>query len=941
MRYFFGECELDTATRELRLAGERRHVEPQVFDVLVHLIDNRDRAVSKGELLDRVWGDRFVSEAALTSRIKSARQAVGDDGTQQSVIQTVRGHGYRFVGELRIATTTTAAAEGVTLPGTQVGRTLLGRDDELATLRAELRSVLGGGRGVVFVTGEPGMGKTALVQTFLGFCAAVPGLVVGQGACVDQHGSSEPYLPALQALTEICGGENGPGVADLLDTHAPTWLINLPGVLSGRDVGALQIRTLGSTRDRMFRELGDALTAIAQRHPVVLVLEDLQWSDHATASLLGWLGSRPHGPRVLVVGTYRRAELESRRHPLAATVAELRAHGRCRELRVPPLDTAAVARFAHDDLGATLDTAVVDVLHRRTDGNPLFVANVLRSWADNGLLRSDGGAAKPAVSLDDLAADVPEDLRELIVQRWRLLDDGQRAVLEAGSVAGRSFAAAAVAAAVADDADATEESLAALARTSQFIAAQPARSWPAHAPTGQFTFTHDLYRSVIYDAIPVGRRGRLHESVGRWLEDALGPSTTRHASELAAHFVEANEPEAALRHLRTATEQALQRNAHAEAALHARAGLERVAALSAADERARTEMALRTLLASALIPLHGWADPDVEQAYRRACVLGEHLEGDPYAFRALYGLATLHEYRAEYERSEDLMQQGMARTAEADDSALIVSHELLACSQYHQGDFDQALEHAHTGLRLYDPDRHLPLMAGAGEDPAVACHAWAAHASWFLGDDDAALDHIARALELAEDLRRTFSLAYAHEQAAALQQHRSQPHLVADHAATVIRLGEQHGYPYRQATGAILHGWATAADGAHARGRAELEQGIERYRATGAAMDLPYFLALYADVALRANDAGAANAVLDEALALVSERPAYFYRPELTRVRAVSCIADGDLDAAERHLREAQRLARAVGSPPLLARVEATFTTMRAARGTAETRAAT
>jgi tetratricopeptide (TPR) repeat protein len=246
----------------------------------------------------------------------------------------------------------------------------------------------------------------------------------------------------------------------------------------------------------------------------------------------------------------------------------------------------------------------------------------------------------------------------------------------------------------------------------------------------------------------------------------------------------------------------------------------------------------------------------------------------------------MHEYRAEYERSRDLMQQGLDRAAEADDSALIVTHELLACSQYHQGHVERALQHAGNALQLYAADRHLSLMAGAGEDPAVACHAWAAHASWFLGDDDAAREHIARALELAEDHRRAFSLAYAHEQAAALHQHRDRPDLVVSHAATVARLGAAHGYPYQQATAAVLHGWATVAVGEPASnhrvltsGRAELEHGIERYRATGAAMDLPYFLVLRADAAIRAGDPVAANAALDEADALVSERPAFFISP--------------------------------------------------------------
>src|SRR5882672_1595950 len=198
---------------------------------------------------------------------------------------------------------------------------LVGRDIELAQLQNCWEKALNGARQMVFVTGEPGIGKTSLVEAFLQSLAA--GLWLGQGQCIEHYGAGEAYLPLLSALGHLGRGPDGQQLIGLLRQQAPTWLVQLPALLTDEEFGALQRKTAGATKERMLRELAEALEVLTAERPLVLVLEDLHWSDPSTLDLLAFVARRSYPARLLLIGTYRPNEMLATGHPLRGVVQEL------------------------------------------------------------------------------------------------------------------------------------------------------------------------------------------------------------------------------------------------------------------------------------------------------------------------------------------------------------------------------------------------------------------------------------------------------------------------------------------------------------------------------------------------------------------------------------------------------------------------------------------
>jgi predicted ATPase len=281
-----------------------------------------------------------------------------------------------------------------------------------------------------------------------------------------------------------------------------------------------------------------------------------------------------------------------------------------------------------------------------------------------------------------------------------------------------------------------------------------------------------------------------------------------------------------------------------------------------------------------------------------------------------------------------LLEEALALSGSPAPAGLLTdSHSRLACSLFHQGVFDDALEHAEQGLAAYDGEYFNPVTAAYGDNAGAACHSWAALSLWFLGYPDLARARAREAVTVSEDPRRRHGYAAALAQAAMVEQCRADVEAAGANAEAAMEAAARDGYQYRLAMATVLHGWARAAGGRHEQGLAELEQGLELSRATGAHMDDPYYFALLADAALRAGRIDAAGAAVEEALARAPRGRRFFFESELHRLEGELLVRLDRPDEAEVRMRTALERARAQNARSLELRAALSVARLLASRG--------
>jgi hypothetical protein len=334
--------QLDVANGGVWLGRRQCRLKPQAFAVLRYLVERAGQVVGKEELLAAVWPGITVSAGVLKTALWEIRQALHDPPQAPRFIETVARRGYRFIGEAggwRLETSPP-------FPSLQPpASSFVGRAAELTQLHGWLEKALQGERQIVFVTGEPGIGKTTLVETFLQPIALRPDVLIARGQCIEHYGTSEAYLPVLTALGRLCRGAGGKPLLKLLHRYAPTWLVQLPALMSSTVWQRLEQEARGVTRERMLREITEAVEVITAARAMILWIDDLQWSDVSTLDFVSFLAPRHERARLLIIGTYRPVDILGNGHPLRAIAQELTAHGQCSELRLGSLSSAAVGEY--------------------------------------------------------------------------------------------------------------------------------------------------------------------------------------------------------------------------------------------------------------------------------------------------------------------------------------------------------------------------------------------------------------------------------------------------------------------------------------------------------------------------------------------------------------------------------------------------------------------
>jgi predicted ATPase len=898
-----------------RLWAGRREVSltPRAAAVLAALVARAGELVTRHELFQSVWGDTVVSDAALTACIKELRGALADDARRPRFIETRHRRGYRFAARVQ-PPAARGPSHGPAPARPRPVPLVVGRNRELAELRACLQQAATGTRQIVFVTGEPGIGKTTLIELFLAEAAGGDRLRIAQGRCVETHGAGEAYLPLLEALTRLCREPAGQPIIRLLRRHAPTWLTQMPSVLTAAELRALRRQASGVTRERMLRELAEAVEVMAADVPLVLWLEDLHWSDPPTVDWLGYLARRPGPARVVVLASCRPAEALTRGHPLEAVKDELKMRGLCREVAPAPLDETAVGEYLARRFPAEgAFDALAGMVHARTRGNPLFVVNVADELVRRAVLveRSGHWEVEAGTGLAQIA--IPQDVRRMIGHQLDRLRPDARRVLEAASAAGVEFTAAAVAAAEQVGLDDVERACADLAGGAAFLTSQDSETWPDGTVTGRYGFRHALYQDVVYERVPAARRADLHRRIGERLEAGLRERAVEVATELAMHFERGRDPRRAIRYLQAAGQIATQRNAAREAVAHLARALDLLRAQPETPERAEQEVALQIALGGPLMAVKGRGAPEVEQAYTRAQELCQRIGDTPQLFPVVWGLFLFRRSRGEIDRAYEFAARLLALArATTDPGLLIEAHHALWATRFARGELEAAADHAAQALALYDPDRHASLAAVYGNHDAGVCAL--GHGAWALelcGEPEQASRKSAEAVTLARRLGHPFSEAHALLYAARLHQFRGDWQTTRDRAEAAAGLAHERGFVQLEAWAAVTGGWALAEGGEIAGGLARMREGLAAIRALGSEEFKTYFLGLLAATLAKAGETGAALEVITEALGAVERSGERFYAAELHRQKGALLLASGpDLAGATRSFETAVHIAR-------------------------------
>lgn len=852
----FPPFQFDVASGRVWHGTHQYRLKPQAAAVLLYLVEHSGQTVSKEELFTALWPGVTVSPGVLRTCLWEIRQALRDRQRKPRFIETIPRRGYRFIGAVRRPASEVRRPQSPA-PNTQhIAPNFVGRETELRYLHERLEKALSGERQVVFVSGEPGIGKTTLVQAFLSHVATTDGLRVAQGQCLEHFGVGEAYLPILEALGRLCRQSGGKQLRTILRQYAPSWLAHLPALVSRAAFDRLQREVQGVTRARMLREMAEALEVLTSETRLVLVLEDLHWSDPSTLDLVSFLARRHERAHLLVIGAYRPADILGNGHPLRTVIQELSAHGHCAELPVASLSEAAVggyltARFASSPTPAEeaqdeppVPAALHEltrVIHRRTEGNPLFLVNMVDYLLACGAIARIDGRWTFLRAVDGVRQGVPQSIQQMIERQLDRLNPADQRLLEVASVAGVNFSAAVVAAATGSTVEEIEEQCTSLVRRALFLQCIGAEEWPDGLVSARYNFLHALYQQVLYQRISTGRLVRLHRQIGERIEQAHGERARERAAELATHFERGREYRRVVHYLRQAGENAARRTAHTEAINLLSKGIDLLQRLPPTPEGTRQKIRLHLAMGTPLIALKGYAAAEAEHIFTQARELCEQIQDPRLLFHALLGLGAVYHNRAAFHMVLTLAEQlqRLAHTIQ-EPTYQLWAHVLSGQVLCQTGQFILAQEHFTQGIALYDTPKHNPSASDAVQDPGVHCLSSLAEVLWLCGYPDQALRRCHEALTLTRRLSHPHSRVVALASAALLHTWLGKQVVAQELAEELTALARDQGFPQWLAVGTLRQERALVEQGLTA-GVEQIQQGLAAFQATGARLALPGF----------------------------------------------------------------------------------------------------
>ncbi|MCI0336199.1 MAG: protein kinase [Acidobacteria bacterium] len=763
-------------------------------------------------------------------------------------------------------------------------RKIVGRERERSELRAGFELALSGRGSLLCVAGEPGIGKTALVEDFLSeLIASDRPCRIARGRCSERLAGTEAYLPWLEALDSLLHSDAGDSMARtmkfgnespvrLMKMLAPTWYMQV-APLSGEitsEVRSLTERTAAS-QERMKMELSVLLQEATRSRPLVLFFDDLHWSDASTIDLLTYLAGKFETMRLLVVVTYRPSDLLLVKHPFLKIKPDLQARGVCREITLEFLIRAEIDRYlALEFPSHRLPEELPALIHAKTEGNPLFMTDLVRYLRDRKVIAEEQGQWVLAGSLPQIERELPESVRGMIERKIAQLDEEDRHLLLAASVQGYEFDSAVIAEALKADPAEVEERLEDLERVHAFVRLMGEKEFPDHTLTLRYRFVHVLYQNALYARLRPTRRTALSGAMAQALLDHYGEKSAGVASELAHMFSIARDFARATHYFAIAARDAAEVFAFEEAAALARRGLEMVPKVAETPERVQQEMALQLTLGTSLSISKGHSLPEAGKSMNRARELCRLMGEPPQLFTVIFALWSYSIVSAKLKEARQMAEQ-LLRMAEGTQNPVLLlgAHYTLGTTMQFLAELQPGHEHLERAISYYDPQQRRAYRSLYRVDPGVFCLSEMVRTLWMMGYPEQAKRRLDEALKLARTSADPQGMAFALVKAVLLYQCCHESQKAEEWAEKCLKHCDEHGTAQERLWVKSLAGWAIAAQGRVEDGITWMRESIDAYRNLHSELSVSHYLTLLADVLGFAGSPAEGLTSINEALDLV------------------------------------------------------------------------
>lgn len=784
------------------------------------------------------------------------------------------------------------------------------REIELERLNIFLDKSLSGKGQVVFITGEAGSGKTALIQEFARNAQkAHPDLIVASGKCNAHTGIGDPYSPFMEILGLLTGDVETRWAAGMITTEHAKRLWNLiphtvkavldcgPDLINIFVPGASLLTrseafTSGPTewqnrlkrlverkamlppdsslqQSDLFEQYTRMLVNLGREKPLLLVLDDLQWVDSGSASLLFHLCRRISGNRILIAGSYRSDEVAlgrgDGRHPLETVVHELKRDLGEIELEVGKTEAREFVDAYIDTEPNRLDRNFRETIFKQTKGHPLFTVELLKEMQNRALLiknEEDRWIQSPGLDWNALPARVDAVIEERISR----LNEDERETLTLASVEGEEFTAEVLARLQDVEIRKLIRLLSGdLDRRHHLVVAKGMRQLK-NLHLSLYLFQHILFQRYLYNNLDEVERTHLHADVGKILENLYGEQNEDISVQLARHFQEAGVLDKAIEYLHKAGKRAVHLSANEEAIAHYKKALELIEKLPETPERVQQEIALQLDFVVPVGITKGYADPEVSQGIFRARELCEHIRETPQYFTTLVHLATHYAFaRAEYRTALEYQDQ-IIKIAEQTGDPLqkAICSFTTIWALMNVAELVKTVEHAKEMNALYDPEKHGFMAYMFGFDLGVINRAFGAWALWFLGYPDQTRKDRELALEHAYKFGHPHTIAFALVGAVEMDWFLGDSEAGNRHLEELDRISNEKGFVYWQAHAIFYEGEKIILEGKTKEGIAQMHHGLAMMKATGIQTCFTRLLSRMADACLKTGQ-------IDEGLKAIEE----------------------------------------------------------------------